>query len=205
LGDHPDDSDGIDYPHVLGCADSADTVGDVGAIDLLCSGHNAEDGNEDDEDDDAYEDSRVYNGSFGLTTAAHHHHLSADGTLGNTEVADVPEMHSELMEAVMQQWLQTPAGQSAAHEAARLELSTDEVGQFFHARMLQSLGRLRLGGAQDPSIDQMRVAVGTLPEEEEAAVLRLAALGFVREQAAEAYLACDRNEMLAANFLMDSQ
>ena len=36
------------------------------------------------------------------------------------------------------------------------------------------------------------------------AVARLSALGFAHEQAAEAYLACDRNEMLAANFLMDS-
>ena len=39
----------------------------------------------------------------------------------------------------------------------------------------------------------------------EAAVQRLVALGFGREQAAEAYVACDRNEMLAANFLMDHQ
>ena len=31
--------------------------------------------------------------------------------------------------------------QAAAQEAARLDLSADEVGQFFHARMLQSLGR----------------------------------------------------------------
>ena len=31
--------------------------------------------------------------------------------------------------------------QAAAQEAARLDLSTDEIGQFFHARMLQSLGR----------------------------------------------------------------
>ena len=42
-------------------------------------------------------------------------------------------------------------------------------------------------------------------EEDEAAVQRLTALGFPREMAAEAYLACERNEMLAANFLMDHQ
>ena len=63
------------------------------------------------------------------------------------ELPVAPEVHSELMEAVMQQWLHTPAGQSAAQEAARLELSSEEVGQFFHARMLQSLGRLRIGPA----------------------------------------------------------
>ena len=44
----------------------------------------------------------------------------------------------------------------------------------------------------------MRNAVGSLPKEDEQAVQRLAALGFAREQAAEAYLACERNEMLAA-------
>jgi len=108
------------------------------------------------------------------------------------------------MEAVMQQWLHTPAGQSAAQEAARLELSSEEVGQFFHARMLQSLGRLRLSGASEPPLDHMRVSLDALPEDDEAAVQRLVALGFARDQAAEAYLACDRNEMLAANFLMDS-
>ena len=128
------------------------------------------------------------------------------------ELPVAPEVHSELMEAVMQQWLHTPAGQSAAQEAARLELSSEEVGQFFHARMLQSLGRLRIGpgggavaGAEGgPSVEQMRLAVGNLPEEDEAAVTRLESLGFAREQAAEAYLACERNEMLAANFLMDT-
>ena len=134
----------------------------------------------------------------------HHHHAhAAESGLGGAEMASMPEMHSELMEAVMQQWLHAPAGQSAAQEAARLELSTEEVGQFFHARMLQTLGRLRLGGAQEPSLDQMRAAVGSLAEEDEAAVQQLAALGFAREQAAEAYLACDRNQTLAANFLMD--
>jgi len=126
--------------------------------------------------------------------------------LGADGLPVAPEMHTELMEAVMQQWLHTPAGQAAAQEAARLELSSEEVGPFFHARMLQSLGRLRgIGANPEPSIDQMQVAVGTLPDEDEQAVQRLAALGFAREQAAEAYIACERNEMLAANFLMDMQ
>ena len=71
--------------------------------------------------------------------------------------------------------------------------------------MLQSLGRLRIGGQTEPSMDQMRAAVESLPDEDESAVQMLTALGFPREMAAEASLACERNEMLAANFLMDHQ
>jgi UV excision repair protein RAD23 len=42
-----------------------------------------------------------------------------------------------------------------------------------------------------------------LTEEEMAAVNRLMALGFSQQQAAQAYLACDKNETLAANLLFE--
>lgn len=42
-----------------------------------------------------------------------------------------------------------------------------------------------------------------LSEEEMAAVDRLTEMGFDRSEAAQAYLACDKNEALAANLLMD--
>lgn len=42
-----------------------------------------------------------------------------------------------------------------------------------------------------------------LSQEEMAAVDRLAGMGFDRSEAAQAYLACDKNEELAANLLMD--
>jgi len=53
------------------------------------------------------------------------------------------------------------------------------------------------GGGQGPTVIQ-------LTEDERAAVDRLTALGFDRNMAAQAYLACDKNEELAANFLFDS-
>merc|ERR1712161_96346 len=43
-----------------------------------------------------------------------------------------------------------------------------------------------------------------LTQEEMAAVDRLADMGFDRTEAAQVYLACDKDEALAANLLMDS-
>jgi len=56
------------------------------------------------------------------------------------------------------------------------------------------------GGAPGPG----GPAVIQLTEEESAAVGRLVALGFDRQTAAQAYLACDKNEEIAANFLFEN-
>uniref|UniRef100_A0A7S3U2X9 UV excision repair protein RAD23 n=1 Tax=Strombidinopsis acuminata TaxID=141414 RepID=A0A7S3U2X9_9SPIT len=76
------------------------------------------------------------------------------------------------------------------------------------------------GGPQDPVAAMMAAAGGggggggapggpqptviRLSEDERAAVERLTALGFDRNMAVQAYLACDKNEELAANFLFDN-
>ena len=43
-----------------------------------------------------------------------------------------------------------------------------------------------------------------LSEEEQAAVGRLEAMGFDRQAVLEAFLACDRNETMAANFVLEN-
>jgi len=57
------------------------------------------------------------------------------------------------------------------------------------------------GGAPAPEAGSHVVR---LSEEESAAVERLQALGFDRQSAVEAYIACDKNEEMAANFLFDN-
>ena len=53
-----------------------------------------------------------------------------------------------------------------------------------------------LGGGPNTRVIQ-------LSEEENAAIERLQALGFDKARAVEAYFACDKNEELAANFLLE--
>lgn len=54
------------------------------------------------------------------------------------------------------------------------------------------------GGGQNPP-GTIRVS-----QEEMEAINRLTALGFPKHKAAEAYLACDKNEEVAANFLFEN-
>lgn len=65
-------------------------------------------------------------------------------------------------------------------------------------QMMASMGGDGAGGAPGGGHRIM------LTEEEAAAIDRLCDMGFDRNEAVQAYLACDKNEALAANFLMDS-
>lgn len=73
----------------------------------------------------------------------------------------------------------------------------EQLNQF----MLQAMGA---AGGDEMMGNPGAGAVLRLTEEEMAAVDRLAEMGFDRADAAQAFIACDKNEALAANLLMDS-
>lgn len=70
-------------------------------------------------------------------------------------------------------------------------------------QMLAGAGMGGMGGGMSPGGGADAPGVIRLTEEEMAAVNRLMALGFSQQQAAQAYLACDKNEGMAANLLFD--
>ena len=69
------------------------------------------------------------------------------------------------------------------------------------AMQAQGMGGMMGGGGGGAGMGGAQVL--RLSEEEMAAVDRLTEMGFDRTEAAQAYLACDKNEALAANLLMD--
>lgn len=77
------------------------------------------------------------------------------------------------------------------------QMPPDQLNQF----MMQAMGGGGSGGGGDGGGGGH---VLRLTEDEMAAVDRLTEMGFDRSDAAQAFLACDKNEALAANLLMDS-
>jgi len=77
-----------------------------------------------------------------------------------------------------------------------------EANQEEFLAMLQSA---EADGSEEHGLESNEQAINIpVSAEDQAAVDRLKALGFSADQALEAYLACDRKEELAANFLFDS-
>lgn len=77
------------------------------------------------------------------------------------------------------------------------QIGSQEQFQDYMMQAMQEGGSNGGGGAGGAQILR-------LTEEEMAAVDRLTEMGFDRTEAAQAFLACDKNEALAANLLMDS-
>lgn len=79
------------------------------------------------------------------------------------------------------------------------QMPADQLNQF----MMQAMGGQDGGGGGHGGGGGGQQVL-RLTEEEMAAVDRLTEMGFDRSEAAQAFLACDKNEALAANLLMDS-
>ena len=117
--------------------------------------------------------------------------------------------------AQMAQMIQNMSPTELNQMAAMMGLSPDQLrttaqmlGQIppeqLQQYMMQAMqgGGGGLGGLGGPAGGGPQVL--RLSEEEMAAVDRLTEMGFDRTEAAQAFLACDKNEALAANLLMDS-
>lgn len=109
--------------------------------------------------------------------------------------------------AIMQMMAAMPAAQRAQF-AAQLGMAPEQLEGMMQMmasmppeQMEQLMGQVGsmgggMAGADPPGVIR-------LTEEEMASVNRLMDLGFSQQQAAQAYLACDKNETLAANLLFE--
>ena len=80
------------------------------------------------------------------------------------------------------------------------QMPQDQFQAYMQMAMSQGGGMGGMGGGGGGGGQPVTLR---LTEEEMAAVDRLTSMGFDRSEAAQAYLACDKNETLAANLLMD--
>lgn len=124
------------------------------------------------------------------------------GGLGNP--AQMAQMIQNMTAEEVEQ-MAAMMGMSADHlrQTAQVigQMPPEQINQF----MMQALG----GGGGGDDLAGMMGGMGgpqvlELTEEEMQAVDRLTEMGFDRAEAAQAFLACDKNEALAANLLMDS-
>jgi len=117
--------------------------------------------------------------------------------------------------AQMAQLIQNMSPDELNQMATMMGLSSEQLrstaqmlGQIPPEQLQQYMMQAMQGGGSGSMGGMMGAGGGgpqvlRLTEEEMAAVNRLADMGFDRTEAAQAYLACDKNEALAANLLMD--
>lgn len=115
----------------------------------------------------------------------------SDMAAAAAELAQHPEMLDRMVAELLPQIEQSdPQAAEAIRANPRLLIQMLQQG-----RGMQP-GAAGGGGGAPPNVIR-------LTEEENASVERLTALGFDRHTAGEAFLACDKDEQLAANFLFD--
>ena len=126
--------------------------------------------------------------------------LGGLGGLGNP--AQMAQMINSMSAEELQQ-MATMMGLSPDQLRATAQMIGQMPPEQLQQFMMQAMGGG--GGAGAPPGPGMGAPqVLRLTDEEMAAVDRLTEMGFDRAEAAQAFLACDKNEALAANLLMDS-
>jgi len=139
---------------------------------------------------------------------------SAGGVPANLSAGFMESMSNPAQMAQMAQMIQSMSANELNETAQMVGLSPEQLrstaqalGQIppeqLQPYMMQAMaqgGGAGLGSLMGGGSGQQ---VLRLTEEEMAAVDRLAEMGFDRAEAAQAFLACDKNEALAANLLMD--
>jgi UV excision repair protein RAD23 len=122
--------------------------------------------------------------------------------LGGGNPAQMAQMIQSMSAEELQQMAQM-MGISAdqLRDTARMigQMPPEQLSQFMMQAMAGGGMDGMMGGGAGPGQHVLR-----LTEEEMAAVDRLTEMGFDRSEAAQAFLACDKNEAMAANLLMDS-
>jgi hypothetical protein len=78
------------------------------------------------------------------------------------------------------------------------QMPPEQMAQLMQAGMAGMGGPGGPGGGMPPGANVVQ-----LTQEEADAIERLVSMGFDKDDAVQAFLACDKNEMLAANLLMD--
>lgn len=104
----------------------------------------------------------------------------------------------------MMQILSTMPPTQRAQFAQSMGMSPDQLEMFMQMVSQVPQDQLAELMSEGQSHDAATPQAITLTHEEMESVNRLMGLGFTQQQAAQAYIACDRNETLAANFLFEN-
>jgi len=136
---------------------------------------------------------------------------SGNPGLGNAGIS--PSQMAQLISSMSLEQ-RTQLAQSMGIEPQQLTALSQLIGQLPQEQfdqLMNNIGSGNLGGQGGLGTGGLGPGLGNergqhvirLTQEEADAVNRLVDLGFDRQEALQAYLACDKNEALAANFLMD--
>ena len=112
-------------------------------------------------------------------------------------MAMMAQMPAEQRAALAQQMGMQPQ-QMEQMMAMMQQMPPEQMAQLMQAGMAGMGGPGGPGGGMPPGANVVQ-----LTQEEADAIERLVSMGFDKDDAVQAFLACDKNEMLAANLLMD--